>query len=54
MINLAPIMNLLRQKGFWTLNRQQNLIIAPPLIINKKELENSLSILDEVLVKLRL
>ncbi|MDR0762123.1 MAG: aminotransferase class III-fold pyridoxal phosphate-dependent enzyme [Campylobacteraceae bacterium] len=43
------VVNLLRQRGFATIGRGSNIIIAPPLIITKEELLEALEILDEVL-----
>ncbi|MDD3028857.1 MAG: aminotransferase class III-fold pyridoxal phosphate-dependent enzyme [Alphaproteobacteria bacterium] len=52
--DLGPVMNLLKEKGFWTQNRRHILIVAPPLIISREELKESLFILDEVLTQLNL
>lgn len=52
--DLSEVMKLLYKKGVWTLNRGQNITIAPPLIIKEEELRDSISILDEVLTELNL
>ncbi|MDR2790823.1 MAG: aminotransferase class III-fold pyridoxal phosphate-dependent enzyme [Campylobacteraceae bacterium] len=46
---IPNIINLLRQKGFATIGRGSNIIIAPPLVISQKELLEALEILDETL-----
>ncbi|QWU13260.1 taurine---2-oxoglutarate transaminase [Paenibacillus sophorae] len=48
-VNIAYLINLLEEKGFWTLGRRNILMIAPPLIINREQLLESLNILDSVL-----
>ncbi len=52
--DLGPAVKLLREKGFWTMNRRHILIVAPPLIISREELQESLLILDDVLTQLKL
>jgi len=47
--HIQQIVGLLRERGFYVIGRQNNLIIAPPLIITKKELLEALKILDAVL-----
>ncbi|MDR0552103.1 MAG: aminotransferase class III-fold pyridoxal phosphate-dependent enzyme [Spirochaetaceae bacterium] len=46
---LSGIIALLRERGFLTIGRNNNIMIAPPLIITESELNEALNILDEVL-----
>lgn len=47
----AEILGWLKDKGFATYNNLNGLMIAPPLIISKKELEEALEIFDKVMSK---
>lgn len=46
---MGKIIGLLKEKGFSTFGRENNINICPPLIITQEELEEYLPILDEVL-----
>jgi taurine--2-oxoglutarate transaminase len=46
------VINLLKKRGFATIGRGSNIIVAPPLIITKDELLEALNILDEVLCEI--
>lgn len=46
---MSKIVGKLKDKGFSTYSHENNIMIAPPLIITKEELEASMKILDEVL-----
>jgi taurine--2-oxoglutarate transaminase len=46
---LAEVIALLYEKGFATIGRNNNVIIAPPLTITGSELREAIGILDEVL-----
>ena len=46
---MNKIIGLLRERGFATFGRENNIVIAPPLIIEEKQLRDALMILDEVL-----
>ncbi|MDD8049098.1 MAG: aminotransferase class III-fold pyridoxal phosphate-dependent enzyme [Thomasclavelia sp.] len=46
---MAKIIGKLKEKGFSTFGRENNINICPPLIITKEELEEYLPIMDEVL-----
>jgi taurine--2-oxoglutarate transaminase len=46
---LAEVIALLYEKGFATIGRNNNVIVAPPLTITESELREALGILDEVL-----
>ncbi len=52
--DISQFMNMLYKNGFSTLNRRNILIIAPPLIICKDELLESMAILDNVLTELKM
>lgn len=45
---MASIIAKLKEKGFSTFGRENNINVCPPLIITKEELETYLPILDEV------
>jgi taurine---2-oxoglutarate transaminase len=45
----SNIMSLLMERGFATFGRENNINIAPPLIITEDELREAMKILDEVL-----
>jgi taurine--2-oxoglutarate transaminase len=47
--SLNSIIGLLRERGFLTIGRSNNIIIAPPLIITDEQLAEALEILDDVL-----
>jgi taurine--2-oxoglutarate transaminase len=46
---MPSIVAMLKEKGFSTYSHESCIMIAPPLIIKKDELEAAMSILDEVL-----
>jgi len=46
---MSKIVGKLKEKGFSTYSHENNIIVAPPLIIKEKELKEALVILDEVL-----
>lgn len=46
---MGKIIGMLKEKGFSTYSHENCIIVAPPLIINEKELKEALAILDEVL-----
>ena len=52
--DISQFMNMLYKNGFSTLNRRNILIIAPPLIICKDELLESMAIVDNVLTELKM
>lgn len=45
----GKLLNMLKDKGFWTYNNQNRLIVAPPLVITEEELREAMAIMDEVL-----
>lgn len=45
---MPTIIAKLKEKGFYTFGRENNINVCPPLIITKEELEQYLPILDEV------
>ncbi|MBR1533676.1 MAG: aminotransferase class III-fold pyridoxal phosphate-dependent enzyme, partial [Ruminococcus sp.] len=46
---MAKIIGLLKERGFATFGRENNINICPPLIITEKELREAMKIFDEVL-----
>lgn len=46
---MTKIVGMLVERGFWTYNHQNRIMVAPPLIINEEQLRENLAILDEVL-----
>ena len=46
---MGNIIGLLKKKGFSTYSHENNIIIAPPLIITETELRESMKIFDEVM-----
>ncbi|MBV4415502.1 aminotransferase class III-fold pyridoxal phosphate-dependent enzyme [Clostridium tyrobutyricum] len=46
---MTKIIGMLKEKGFSTYSHENSIMIAPPLIINKEELEEALDILDDVM-----
>lgn len=46
---MGKIIGLLRERGFATFGRENNINIAPPLIITEEELREAIKIFDEVL-----
>ena len=46
---MGKIIGLLRERGFATFGRENNINIAPPLIITEEELCEAMKIFDEVL-----
>lgn len=46
---MGQIIGLLRERGFATFGRENNINIAPPLIITEEELREAMKIFDEVL-----
>lgn len=46
---MGKIIGLLKERGFATFGRENNINIAPPLIITEKELREAMKIFDEVL-----
>lgn len=46
---MPRIIGLLKEKGFSTYHHENNIMIAPPLIINEEELREAMGIFDEVL-----
>ncbi len=46
---MGKIVGMLKTKGFSTYSHENNIIVAPPLIITEEELKNSMNIFDEVL-----
>lgn len=48
---MGSIVSSLKAKGFSTYSHENNLIVAPPLIITEKELREAMGILDRVLTE---
>ena len=46
---LGGIIGVLKKKGFSTYSHENNIIVAPPLIITETELRDAKAIMDEVL-----
>ncbi|WP_334303383.1 aminotransferase class III-fold pyridoxal phosphate-dependent enzyme [Anaerostipes sp.] len=46
---MGKIVGLLKERGFATFGRENNINIAPPLIISEEELRTAMTIFDEVL-----
>ncbi|WP_446899048.1 aminotransferase class III-fold pyridoxal phosphate-dependent enzyme [Clostridium sp. LBM24168] len=46
---MPKIIGMLKEKGFSTYSHESCIMIAPPLIIKRNELEEAMSILDEIL-----
>ena len=46
---MGKIVGLLKERGFATFGRENNINIAPPLIITEEELRTAMTIFDEVL-----
>lgn len=46
---MAKIIGMLGEKGFYTYSHENSLIVAPPLIITEVELEQAMTLMDEVL-----
>ena len=46
---MAKIHGLLKERGFASFGRENNINVIPPLIITEKELREAIRILDEVL-----
>ncbi|MBV4420201.1 aminotransferase class III-fold pyridoxal phosphate-dependent enzyme [Clostridium tyrobutyricum] len=46
---MTKIIGMLKEKRFSTYSHENSIMIAPPLIINKEELEEALDILDDVM-----
>ena len=43
------MIGVLKKKGFSTYSHENNIIVAPPLIITETELRDAMAIMDEVL-----
>ncbi len=46
---MGKIIGLLKERGFATFGRENNINIAPPLIITEEQLREAMKIFDEVL-----
>ncbi|MEF2569687.1 MAG: aminotransferase class III-fold pyridoxal phosphate-dependent enzyme [Anaerostipes hadrus] len=46
---MGGIIGALKKKGFSTYSHENNIIVAPPLIITETELRDAMAIMDEVL-----
>ena len=46
---MSSIQGLLKERGFASFGRENNINITPPLIIKEEELKEAFKILDEVL-----
>lgn len=46
---MGKIVGMLKEKGFSTYSHENCIMVAPPLIIKKEELEEAVDILDKVL-----
>ncbi|MDQ7097144.1 aminotransferase class III-fold pyridoxal phosphate-dependent enzyme [Desulfosporosinus sp. PR] len=46
---MKKVIGMLDAKGFYTYSHENSLLVAPPLIITDQELEDALSIMDDVL-----
>ena len=46
---MGGIIGVLKKKGFSTYSHENNIIVAPPLIITETELRDAMAIMDEVL-----
>lgn len=46
---MGKIIGLLKERGFATFGRENNINIAPPLIITEEQLMEAMKIFDEVL-----
>jgi len=46
---MKKILGMLIERGFWTYNGDNRIMVAPPLIINEEQLRENMAIIDEVL-----
>ena len=46
---MGGIIGVLKKKGFSADSHENNIIVAPPLIITETELRDAMAIMDEVL-----
>jgi taurine--2-oxoglutarate transaminase len=46
---MAKIVGLLAAKGFSTYSHENNILVAPPLIIKEQEIREAMCIMDEIL-----
>ncbi len=46
---MNKIIHLLKDEGFWTYSHENIILIAPPLIITKEELQEAMAIMDKIL-----
>ena len=46
---MVGIIGVLKKKGFSPYSHENNIIVAPPLIITETELRDAMAIMDEVL-----
>lgn len=46
---MPKIINLLKDKGFWTYSHENMIMVCPPLIITEQELRTAMSVLDQVM-----
>ncbi len=46
---MKKIIGMLVERGFWTYDHDNKIMVAPPLIINEEQIRENLAIMDEVL-----
>jgi len=46
---MKKIIGMLVERGFWTYDHDNKIMVAPPLIINEEQLRENMAIMDEVL-----